>query len=146
MITINSVSTSQHAIPIHLDLLFLQCFPISQTIDFGIALYLCPACAPEHSCSHKKSETGGERETSTESPELLECNWDTFSALCVIRSWHWEKQDMGRVEREAFFNSRCKSKKKSIASLSREGCFFPCVCSERCTSVHSLEHLRFWSL
>lgn len=39
---------------------------------------------------------------STVSPELHECNLDILSAQCVIRSWHWDKQEMGRVEEEAF--------------------------------------------
>lgn len=39
---------------------------------------------------------------STVSPKLHECNLDILSAQCVIRSWHWDKQEMGRVEEEAF--------------------------------------------
>lgn len=47
---------------------------------------------------------------STASPKLHERHVDTFSAQCVIRD-----QQMGSVEREAFCNSRCDSKKNSIA-------------------------------
>lgn len=58
---------SQCAILIHLQSLLLLCFhteafPISQTTGFGISHYLCPPCAPGHSCSHKKSETVGGKE------------------------------------------------------------------------------------
>lgn len=55
----------------------------------------------------------------------IQCSLDTLSAQWVIRSWHWDRQEMGRVEREAFSHSRGESKKNPIASFPRESYFFP---------------------
>lgn len=120
LITISSVSVSQCAIPIHLHLLLLQVLAhrgISHLPDhrfWNISLFVPTLCSWALLQSQEIRNCGGKRKMSTAPPKLHECHVDTFSAQCVLRAWHWDHQ-MGSVERKAFSNSRCESKKNSIA-------------------------------